>query len=364
MSLRSRASRFSSKGADRKSDLGTDDEVKRVPCRVLFVGNSHTYQPKELGGVPNAVARLASAACGVSVSVDSVTMGGADLIDLLGAFEEKLKSRASTEMWDTFVLQVGRGADEQARHAITEVLAYQYAPLLLERQPTCTVVLYQTWSGPQPEPSESSILWQTLHTYRATLTAAGIQHVCLAPAGQAFLRVRAAPGIDNHIYPALWKDDMGHGSALAGVLVAMVILLCLGMCSANDERKRRLGQILEAMLPAAWRTASRGFTGATDFGQKGWREESKGAPAAVMGLVQDEEDDLPINRYPPGLRTERHDLGHGFGDVLIQACVEALDSEYPGSNVDAPVDDSTTHSDAPRTQQVQDAQKVRRWQKK
>lgn len=28
---------------------------------LLFVGNSHTYQPKELGGIPGAFARLATA---------------------------------------------------------------------------------------------------------------------------------------------------------------------------------------------------------------------------------------------------------------------------------------------------------------
>ena len=49
----------------------------------------------------------------------------------------------------------------------------------------------------------------------------GIQHgfhpskeVVLAKAGHAFLHVKLSDSV--HVYPALWKDDMGHGSALAG----------------------------------------------------------------------------------------------------------------------------------------------------
>ena len=40
----------------------------------LFVGNSHTYQPKELGGIPGAFARLAGA-YGQDVSLAATDIG-------------------------------------------------------------------------------------------------------------------------------------------------------------------------------------------------------------------------------------------------------------------------------------------------
>lgn len=39
----------------------------------------------------------------------------------------------------------------------------------------------------------------------------------------------------------------------------------------------------------------------------------RGAPAAVMQAVADPEEDLPLNKYPPGMRTERRDLPLDFG---------------------------------------------------
>ena len=50
------------------------------------MGNSHTYQPKELGGVPGAFSRLA-ASYRHSVSCESVTQGGADLTELWEEFQ-------------------------------------------------------------------------------------------------------------------------------------------------------------------------------------------------------------------------------------------------------------------------------------
>ena len=45
-----------------------------------------------------------------------------------------------------------------------------------------------------------------------------IKDVVMARAGHAFLHLKSADK-DGRIYSALWKDDMGHGSALAGQLV-------------------------------------------------------------------------------------------------------------------------------------------------
>ncbi|CAK9116046.1 unnamed protein product [Durusdinium trenchii] len=320
-----------------------------IPTRcgsLVFVGNSHTYQPKELGGVPGAFARLA-ASCGHSVSAESVTQGGANLSDLWEEFESYMQRRGTEGVaFDTVVLQVGKGSAEE-RFIIGEVLRHRYCPLLLSLASNPQVVLYQTWSTAWPEPTEGEELTATLEEYRSVMLAAGMTEVVLARAGHAFLHLKA----DNRIYPALWKDDMGHGSALAGVLVAAVLALALKLTKGE-----RLGRILEALLPSAWRTASPGFAGAAEFGQKAWREDGKGAPAAVMNLLNDPEEDLPISKYPPGMRTERRDLPFEFGDVLAAAAAGPLEISMA--------------ADLPRAGQggyaaaTSPAPKARRWQKR
>lgn len=324
---------------------------KTLSRKILFVGNSHTYQPKELGGVPNAVARLAAAMSGAELSVESVTKGGADLLDLWEDFSATTHGSSSSSAWDTFVLQVGYGADKSKEFAVVEALKHRYAPLLLELQPSCTVLLYQTWSGPRPSSAEGDLLAESLEEYRAALLLAGIRDVRVARAGHAFLAVQEASArLNERIYPALWKDDMGHGSALAGVLVAAIMVLSLGLGATLEGRQRPLGKILEAMLPNAWRTASPGFAGDVNVAQKGWRDECRGAPAAVMELLQ--EEDLPLNRYPPGMRTERRDLGFDFGDVLAAVAAEAVKPLGAGSGDDA--------QDGPVVSENQP--KPRRWQ--
>lgn len=321
---------------------------------LLFVGNSHTYQPKELGGVPGALARLAAAAsAGTQLLVDSVTQGGADLVDLWEEFETFVRKDGVPCRWDTFVLQVGRGADANAQFATEQVLQHRYAPLILALAPGARVLLYQTWSGPRPEANEARLLSESLALYSKALHSAGVQNVLEARVGHAFLALQTDMTIDKHIYPALWKDDMGHGSALAGALVATVMLISLGL---EGQASARLGQILEAMLPGAWRTASAGFAGTEGFGQKGWRDESKGAPAELMTLVGDPEEDLPLSKYPPGMRTERRDLGLAFGDALVAAAKAATAIAEP---------QSSTGGYSPQPAPTKDqAQKSRRWQKR
>ncbi|CAK9116047.1 unnamed protein product [Durusdinium trenchii] len=313
-----------------------------IPTRcgsLVFVGNSHTYQPKELGGVPGAFARLA-ASCGHSVSAESVTQGGANLSDLWEEFESYMQRRGTEGVaFDTVVLQVVLYQTwipgQTRRHMNTQMCAQSSA--------VRARVLSTAW----PEPTEGEELTATLEEYRSVMLAAGMTEVVLARAGHAFLHLKA----DNRIYPALWKDDMGHGSALAGVLVAAVLALALKLTKGE-----RLGRILEALLPSAWRTASPGFAGAAEFGQKAWREDGKGAPAAVMNLLNDPEEDLPISKYPPGMRTERRDLPFEFGDVLAAAAAGPLEISMA--------------ADLPRAGQggyaaaTSPAPKARRWQKR
>ncbi|CAE7506773.1 unnamed protein product [Symbiodinium sp. CCMP2456] len=255
-------------------------------------------------------------------STDSVTQGGADLLDLWEEFNSFVTSRRKNgaASWDVVVLQVGKGTEESQRFALTEVLRHNYAALLKEIS-VSNVILYQTWSGPWPEENEVEQLNKSLEEYTAALLSAGLAAVTPARVGHAFLHVRAARAENDRIYPALWKDDMGHGSALAGALAAAVLVRALGL-----DDGRPLGRILEAMLPSAWRTASPGFAGQAEFGQKGWRDEGKGTTAEVMQLLGNTEEDLPLSKYPPGMRTEKRDLGFAFGDILASAASKAVDA--------------------------------------
>lgn len=336
--------------------LTTQGRAEAPSCqrRLLFVGNSHTYQPKELGGVPQAVGRLAAALGCSEWEVASVVRGGADLLDLREEFETTL--RAASEVWDTFVLQVGCGAEPGNRAAIEHVLQEGYAPLLMDAAgPGVTVLLYQTWSGPRPLPSEGDRLGESAAAYSAALRGAGVRDVRVAPVGNAFLALHTSTAFDRHIYPALWKDDMGHGSALAGALVALVIVLALGVGQvAGGSRQHPLGRIVETMLPSAWRTASPGFAGDVEVSQKGWRESGKGAPSEVMDLLANTEEDLPLSRYPPGMRTEKRDLGVAFGDALVAAASDALGPAGLGGQ--------STTSTCGESCSAEQTVKPRRWQ--
>ncbi|CAE7570709.1 unnamed protein product [Symbiodinium natans] len=236
-----------------------------------------------------------------------------------------------------------------------EVLRHRYAALLKELGAS-QVVLYQTWSGPWPEDNEAEQLNRSMEEYAAALLSAGVQAVVPARVGHAFLHVRAARAENDRIYPALWKDDMGHGSALAGALAAAVLVRTLGL-----DEGRPLGRILEAMLPAAWRTASPGFAGQAEFGQKGWRDESKGTTAEVMHLLSNTEEDLPLSKYPPGMRTEKRDLGFAFGDILAAAALKAVDTCV----VDVPAARSGTSGYAAQLPSAapSEASKSRRWKR-
>lgn len=348
---------------------------ERSPRRLLFVGNSHTYQPKELGGLPGAVGRFVSSTCGTELEVDSVVKGGAFLDELWEDFKSKLRDRAGVPRWDTFVLQVGQAPDPQAEQATNAVLKECYAPILRELQPPCTVLLYQTWSGPQPATGEAERLAETSSSHRTALLDAGLCDVRIAPVGHAFLALQEASFSSRRIYQALWKDDSGHASALAGALAAAVVALSLDLLppDVQGKQQRPLGRILEAMLPSAWRTASPGFAGEADFGQKLWgaHQATKSAPGEVMSLLANTEEDLPLNRYPPGLRTEKRDLGSAFGDCLAAAACEAFRLNgsplaYPPAEVFGTKQQGAVSAQAPAHQEPPAAPaptKPRRWKK-
>lgn len=341
----------------------SQEDSRKVSRRIVFVGNSHTYQPKELGGIPGVVTRMALAVNGTSCVCESVVKGGADLVDLWEDFENMMQRTSSTQ-WDIVVLQIGRLADPQARFAIVQVLEHRYGPLIRQLHPDCGVLLYQTWSEPWPGVHEEELLMHAAADCQSSLLSAGLIDVRVARAAHAFLAVRDCVDARNLLYPALWKDDMGHGSALAGVLVALVMLLAIGLATSP---RRALGRIIEAdaILPAAWRTASPGFAGKAQVGQKGWRAGSPGAPAELMELAG-VEDDHPLSKYPPGLRTEKRALQADFGDVLVAAATAAAACGRDFTNRPGNLVCNEPNAGAPAGGEAPAAapSRTRRWQKK
>lgn len=321
--------------------------------RILFVGNSQTYQPKELGGLPGAVSRLASGALGFEAQCDAVTQGGADLLDLWEAVEARVRRSAEEgePAWDVVVLQAGRGGTVEARFATEQALEHRYGPLLIRQQHTCRFVLYQNWADPGADPRQPDSS-KAMRAYRSALFAAGVADVRIAWVGEAFQQLREDEAVDRHLYPALFKDDMGHPSAFAGLLMAAVVAPCLAPDEAPSS-SRPLGPVLEAMLPAAWRTASPGYAGAAEFGQKGWLDGRRTLPA---GLVEEDDEELgPLAGRPPGTRTERRDLGFAFGDVIVAVAASA--ARACGSSAPAQVETPEA------AQAATPASSKRRWRK-
>ncbi|OLQ01505.1 hypothetical protein AK812_SmicGene15759 [Symbiodinium microadriaticum] len=155
-----------------------EGRAEKAARGMLFVGNSHTYQPKELGGLPGAVGRL-TAALGAQVSTDSVTQGGADLLDLWEEFNSFVTSRRKdgAASWDVVVLQVGKGTEESQRFALTDHLAI---PQQLVARGLPLNVPDGGRSGPWPEENEVEQLNKSMEEYTAALLSAGL---AAAPTG-------------------------------------------------------------------------------------------------------------------------------------------------------------------------------------
>lgn len=247
----------------------------RPQRRLLFVGNSLTYQPKELGGLPGAVARIASGLLGEDWECEAVTQGGADLLELWEEFEARLlRSVSCGETFDTVVLQVGRcSLDPGSRFASTEALGQRYGPLLRQCCPRCQVVLYQTWAEPGDAHVEDALRDGVLEGYRASLVSdADVDlalQVLIASVGKAFRLVQeradlGVPDLDaSRLYPALFKDDSGHPSALAGAATAWADLVghLASQLAYCQQRLRWRGGTWPARLARRQADAARGTAG-------------------------------------------------------------------------------------------------------
>lgn len=332
------------------------------------------------------MARVAAGALKEDWHCESITRGGADLVELWGDFEARLSggtsgtreedhgdSNGQEERWDVVVLQVGSGSAQENAHFDTteEVLKHRYGPLLSERQPGCLVLLYQTWAEPRdPAISHGEPRARSIEAYRAALAAR--LPVRVAWAGKAFslLREGAAErlgvAVDGSLYPALFKDDSGHPSPLAGVLVAAIVVLSL-RSSEDDEEDAALGrtasrmaaavpatlgqgllsQVLASILPQSWRTASSGYAAEAAFGQRLWLEGKRTLPPGLLDEAAEEESSSVAARYPAGLRTEKRSLGPAPCDALVAAAIAVSAGEC---RIDDVLDCSTPAAEGCRGQ--------------
>lgn len=269
-----------------------------------------TYQPKELGGVPQVVQRV-SRCQGLLLRCESVTRGGADLLELWEEVEAKLQS----ETYAVVVLQLSSCycTTPETVFAIEQALTQCYGPALLAQR--AEVVLYQSLAEPMAAPSVDHM--HALDTFRAALGALGLD-VRVARAADAARLVREDQRAHPAVFPALFKDDMGHPSAFAGLLMGASIALCL-----SPAEPQRLERALEAMLPAFWRTASCSYAGGTS--SKLWNDRG------FMGdFVEEDEDERALAKYPPGTRTERKDLGVAPCEALVRAAVATSQADPSG----------------------------------
>mmetsp|Transcript_76989 Transcript_76989/g.214014 ORF Transcript_76989/g.214014 Transcript_76989/m.214014 type:complete len:269 (-) Transcript_76989:31-837(-) len=233
--------------------------------RVLWVGNSYTYYPEAIGGVPGALRLLAAAGGAEEAEHVQLVRGGASLVSLAADFERCLEVAASAasgrQAFDVVVLQdqsltpaggaVGRGAPGEAREESLAALRQRYAPLLHGGQeagcPEIGVVLYQTWGRPasmhkQPEvvgdfEEMSRRTADGYQLYGEVLAASGVANIEVARVGDAYMQLVAEPG-DARLFHGLFQDAIGHPTPAAALLIACVFARTL----ARLRWRPRLGQ--------------------------------------------------------------------------------------------------------------------------
>lgn len=214
--------------------------------RVFWVGNSYTYMPESLHGIPGALSLLADASGSEVYEHKRLLRGGVGLTTLAKDFlqhmqeEEEEEERHSTP-FDIVVLQdqsltpgggaVGAAQPGEARNACLEALRREYAPLLQGDGPR-GVVLYQTWGRPalmhkQPEvlgdfEEMSHKTADGYRLYQEALIGEDVAHVEIAACGDAYILLSNDKPQGARLLPLLFEDDIGHPTPVAALLIACV----------------------------------------------------------------------------------------------------------------------------------------------
>lgn len=191
--------------------------VELNPSRVLFVGNSYTYQHD----LPELVRRASQP--GQSFETGLVAAGGQNLITYVDS--ERLQTLLDTEDWDVIVLQDRSTATFCAKGRADFERALAWFRRAADQE-GASLILYQTWPrrkghdfysteaprGCAPPRDQMDMLEQLIAAYArgAKSTKARI-----APVGECWMK----QGETDHLY----AEDGSHASAAGANLAARVI---------------------------------------------------------------------------------------------------------------------------------------------
>lgn len=152
--------------------------------RVLFVGNSLTY----FNDMPTLFENIV-AAKGHRVSVESYTVGGAGLAEMVASGE--VVRLVESERWDKVVLQPGTGESAGGSIATDSVAAVVRGliEILHRGSPEAKVCLYEISNGITPGDGEGDYDYYQVTQQRildSVTRIARLSGVCFAPAGECF----------------------------------------------------------------------------------------------------------------------------------------------------------------------------------
>ncbi len=172
-----------------------------APARILFIGNSLTYQ----NDLPGMVAMLARSV-GKKLVCDSVALPDYGL-------EEHWKSGPAREaiargQWDIVVLQQGPSAQPASRRMLIEYTKRFDAEI---KKAGARTALYMVWPSRQRRADFEGVS----QSYRAATDAVG---ATLLPVGEAW---RAAWAVDGNL--PLYAADNFHPSGAGSYLAALVV---------------------------------------------------------------------------------------------------------------------------------------------
>jgi len=182
--------------------LGTAPEAPDGSVRVLFIGNSLTYE----NDLPHTVAQLATSAglpqcyCYQVAYPDFALEDHYDVREALTALEE--------EEWDFVVMQQGPSALPESRTHL-RLWAAVFGDLIEERG--ARAIMYGVW----PQKDRAFDFPNVAESYRLAATDIG---ALFAPAGEAWLRAWA----QDSTLPLYAVDDF-HPSEMGTYLAALVV---------------------------------------------------------------------------------------------------------------------------------------------
>lgn len=214
------------------------------PLRVLFVGNSQT----SWNDVPVLVEGLAAAAGGLQLDAEASTRGGETLMGHTERTDDDAPLEKITKGgWDFVVLQehgghLASGGDSTFTAASRLVRA--------AREAGARPILYSTWARKSKPETQARI------TNTNRLIGERLQ-VTVAPAGQAFRRLRA-----GHPEIELYREDEIHGNLAGGYLAANVLFSTLfgispeGLPADSGNRDALAPDVVRILRSEAWATVS------------------------------------------------------------------------------------------------------------